>query len=263
MIDASATRLGFLRWSKVVLGIAVALTVLTVGAGLWLHEPRPSGNAGADADAVAQRLTSAVDTDAWGKTGYVRWAFAGRNEHQWDRERGLVRVRWDATEAQFPVNGAGGLALKGGQAVSADDAAAILKSARSRWVNDAFWLNPVATFFDPGVRRQLVPIEGEQPGLLVQYATGGETPGDAYLWILGADDRPRAWRMWVSILPIGGLTASWEGWQQLSTGAWVATEHQVGPLTLVLTQVQGATHWSELEADDPFLPLLARPDALR
>jgi hypothetical protein len=61
--------------------------------------------------------------------------------------------------------------------------------------------------------------------------------------------------MWVSIIPIGGLEASWEGWIQLSTGAWVSTVHEVGPMTLTLTDVKGAASVMELLGEDPFLGL--------
>nr|MBK7066096.1 hypothetical protein [Deltaproteobacteria bacterium] len=46
--------------------------------------------------------------------------------------------------------------------------------------------------------------------------------------------------MWVSIIPIGGLEASWEGWTRLSTGALVATRHQMGPKRMELRDVAGA-----------------------
>ena len=72
------------------------------------------------------------------------------------------------------------------------------------------------------------------------------------MWYTDENHRPKMWRMWVSVVPIGGLSSSWEGWTQLSTGAWVATKHKLGPLTLNLSPVQGAKTWSELFEKDPF-----------
>jgi hypothetical protein len=62
--------------------------------------------------------------------------------------------------------------------------------------------------------------------------------------------------MWVSILPIPGLEASWEGWTTLPTGARVATEHRVAGLTLRLRDIAAAETLAALEgATDPFAPL--------
>lgn len=33
--------------------------------------------------------------------------------------------------------------------------------------------------------------------------------------------------MWVSIIPIGGLEASWEDWKKTESGAILATTHQI------------------------------------
>jgi hypothetical protein len=104
-----------------------------------------------------------------------------------------------------------------------------------------------------------VRLDDGTRGLLVSYASGGVTPGDAYLWIVGDDGLPRAWKMWVTVIPIGGVQASWERWITLSTGARVATRHAMGPITLELTDVEGASTLGELEpGDDPFAALVER-----
>ena len=256
------------RAKKILKWIGVALGILVVLSGVifaLVNEPRPQGASGpeaaARAEALARRMEEAVALAAWERTGAVRWTFAGRNAHLWDREREVARVRSGDTEALLFVGGPRGRAYRGGREVSGDEAREILEAAWGAWVNDSFWLNPIAKMRDEGVTRSLVRTE-EGDALLVSYASGGLTPGDAYLWLLDETGLPRVWRLWVSILPVGGVETSWEGWQTLSSGARIATRH-VGPLglTLELTDVEGAESLRALVGpDDPFAPLFEPED---
>ena len=74
--------------------------------------------------------------------------------------------------------------------------------------------------------------------LLVFYENGGSTPGDHYLWYLDTHHRPYKWQMWVSIIPIGGVFSSWSKWKKTKSGAWVAQEHHIGPITLTVRDIE-------------------------
>jgi hypothetical protein len=109
------------------------------------------------------------------------------------------------------------------------DAAAaqkLVQSAYKIFINDAFWLNPIAKFYDDGVERSIVTLADGREGLLISYTTGGVTPGDAYLWFADANNVPTAWKIWASVLPIGGIEFSWEDWLTLPMGAKVSTMHK-------------------------------------
>lgn len=244
-----------LRFSAALLAL---LVLVALGARVALSEPLPQATFGPDGDALARRLEAAVNAEAWAGTGAVAWTFAGRNEHLWDRTRGLARVRWGGHEVLVDLGKVQGRAWNDGEELHGKKAEKLVKKAYAAWVNDSFWLNPAVKVFDAGTSRAIVPLDGEdagRSGLLVQYDAGGLTPGDAYLWVLGPDDLPVAWRMWVSVIPIGGARASWEGWTTLATGAKVATTHEMGPVTLKITALRGASSLNELENPDPFLPL--------
>lgn len=90
-----------------------------------------------------------------------------------------------------------------------------------------FWLNPLAQFFALGTTRQLVVQPDGSEDLLLTYTSGGDTLGDSYLWQVNPDGRPQAWRMWVSIIPLGGVKATWQQWMQLETGAWISPSHRL------------------------------------
>ena len=61
--------------------------------------------------------------------------------------------------------------------------------------------------------------------------------------------------MWVSILPVGGVSCTWESWTPLQTGAVISREHDFGPLTLALSEVRGAGTLADLGEADAFLLL--------
>jgi hypothetical protein len=102
----------------------------------------------------------------------------------------------------------------------------------------------------------VVETEEGSEALLVKYGSGGVTPGDAYLWHFDDKGRPVSWDMWVSIIPIGGASASWDKWEELATGAVVSTSHDLGPLTTEITDLGAAATLSELvDGPDPFAEL--------
>lgn len=242
---------------KKLLYFLLSLIVLLVAVGWWLNEPRPEGESGQTADTLAREMMAAVNAEAWDSTGAVRWTFPGGHQHLWDRARHLAQVRWDDYEVLVNLSTQRGVAFENGKKLSAGESEELVQQAWAFWVNDAFWLNPVVKAFDQGTERRLVDTEDGQKALLLTYDRGGATPGDAYLWHLDPDtQRPQRWQMWVSVIPIGGLSATWQGWQQLSTGAWVATQHEMGPLPLEITEVAGAHTLAELLGDqDPFARL--------
>lgn len=239
-------------------GTVLVLTGTLAVTYLVVDQPRPRGRVGPAAEALAARLEAAVDVEAWNETGAVRFVFAGRHHHLWDRRRDFARVRWGDVEALLHAGRPSGRAYRNGRELHGSEARSVLQDAHAHWINDTFWLNPLAKLRDPGVELSLVDLEDGREALLVTYASGGLTPGDAYLWLPGAEDRPSAWRLWVSIIPLGGLEVGWTGWSRLSTGAWVSTRHPTAlGWTLELSEVRGAADLRSLvPGSDPFAPLL-------
>jgi hypothetical protein len=242
----------------VLLGVAVGTLVVVL---MVMSKPRPVGTPSAEADAMAAALMASVNADKWAETGAVRWTFAGRNRHLWDRARGLARVTSGSTVTWLRLADRTGVVQEGGAVVSGPAAEKQLERAWAAWVNDSFWMMGPAKLMDPGTTRALVTLEDGLKGLMVSYGEGGVTPGDAYVWIPGADGKPKEWRMWVKIIAVGGARSTWDAWQQLSTGPWVATRHTTQGLNSPpVDDLAGASTLAALEpGPDPFAPLLTAP----
>jgi len=235
-----------------VLGILVGLLVIAVAVLLIVvRHPMPEGGvSGPEADALAHEIEVSVNVDAWKRTGAVRFRF-GNMQHLWDRTRNYARARWGKNEVFVNAGNQQGRAFVDGKEVSGAEKDKLVKKAYERFINDSFWFNPLHKLFDEGVTRYKVDFEGH-PALLITYASGGVTPGDSYLWILDDNHRPRAWRMFVHVLPVGGVQASWEDWVPLSTGALVSTRHKLAFLPMSIGEPAGAATLAELEGGDPF-----------
>ena len=244
------------RLAYAVLGLVLFL-VLGIALLIFIfNEAKPTGTTGPEADALATRMITWTQQDAWKRTGAIRWKFGGRFDHLWDRQRGYDRVSWGPYVVLLRTHDRTGIARADGVVVSDDRAKDLLAKAYERWINDGFWLNPFDGLLASKIERRIVESE-RGPGLMVTYPSGGVTPGDSYVWFADAEGRPTAWKMWVSIIPIGGLETSWDDWVTLPTGAKVSTLHR-GPIDLRVEDVQAAATLAELldGEPDPFAELL-------
>lgn len=206
--------------------IGVVVVVAAVGAlAAWAScATLPSGPAGANADAVAHKMEAFVHKDAWDQTRGLKFTFRDNHTLIWDKMLGFVDVTMGDDHVLLDLWDHGGYAQTKGVDKSGDDAKKLLDKAFAIYINDTFWLNPMTKLFDPGTTRELVTLDGKS-ALKVAYASGGVTPGDAYVWFVDDDGKPTSVKMWVSVIPVKGIEFKWDGWMTLKSGARIATEH--------------------------------------
>ncbi len=219
---------------------AIVLLVFIGGLSLtiWLlSDPLPEGKSGREAEALADKMLKAINKPAYDSLQELRWSFPRGHHFVWDKRSNAVEVKWDDYVVQLDPDNQSGTASKASATLAGDDLDKAIAQAWKLFANDSFWLVAPYKIRDPGTERRLVETDNG-PALLVTYTSGGVTPGDSYLWLLDPDGRPKAWKMWVSILPWKGLEFTWEDWQQHG-GAWLAPTHQgPGPATVNLLNLQ-------------------------
>ena len=260
--------------------MAVILLVLfiLVAAGLsWITMrfrntlPKKGGVTGAAADAVARTLQKRIRHNAWKKIGAIRWKFRKVHHHVWDKRRQYIQVKF-GKKAQYKVQMAlharkKGIVWKGGKELTTGkERDRALRLAYAFWANDSFWLNPLAKLFDKGVTRTLFK-DKQSKRLLISFASGGVTPGDKYLFVLGKNGLPKRFQMWVKILPIPGISVDFERWTDVG-GALLSLDHKLtkwSRVHITLNDVKAASSIEKLESKDIFLPLHYRlhPQARR
>lgn len=232
------------RVFKILLKTVLALFILFVATfGLlyfMYNEPQPQGIEGPEAEALAQKMLKAIHYEAYTGTRYLEWSYAGgKHRYIWDKENGKVQVLWAAYKVHLD------LAKPLSSDVFEDDVkilnasrTEIIKTATDYFNNDSFWLVAPFKIYDQGTSRTMVTLDNGSKGLLVTYSSGGTTPGDSYLWILNENGFPQSYRMWVKIIPIGGIEATWDDWKIMESGAFLPTSHQLGPVTLSMGKVK-------------------------
>ncbi|WP_445732727.1 hypothetical protein [Mariniflexile sp.] len=228
---------------KIITGVIIFLTlpsVLFFGFVYFKYnEDLPHGIQGKEADALAYKMLEALDYDAYKSTNTIEWTFKRRHHYKWEKAENTCDVYWKEYKVSLNLNDAsqhkayvhsfkvdGGLANK------------LIEKAVKYFNNDSFWLVAPYKVFDKGTERRLVNYNNKK-SLLVTYTSGGSTPGDSYLWLLDDTGKPTAFKMWVSILPIDGLEASWNDWTTTESGAQLPTFHKLFVLGLEINHIKG------------------------
>lgn len=216
---------------------AASLLGLSAAHGLQAHPHGPVPTA----DQVADRLMTALGgREAWDATRYIRFTFAGRRTHVWDKHAGRSRVEGQTKEGERYVviqNLADktGKVWLNGQPVEGDRAKELLENAYGAWINDTYWLVMPYKLRDPGVRLVYVGEESIDGAaydkLLLTFQEVGLTPGDRYWAYInkstGLMDR---WAYVLQDMEPGAAPTVWlwQGWQKYGRIQLAPDRTQVG-----------------------------------
>lgn len=225
---------------KIVAGLIVLVLVLFGILYIIYNEPKPAGRKGPAADQLVQKMLKAINHDAYKDTRFIEWSFAGgAHRYKWDKENGKVQVTWENYKVNLNLNNSSKSTVEENNTEVIGDARnALIETATSYFNNDSFWVSAPFKIFDEGTQRSIVSLEDGSEGLLVEYSSSGSTPGDAYLWKLLPNGFPVSYQMWVQIIPIGGLEATWDDWKIMESGAALPASHKIGPVTLYIKDLR-------------------------
>jgi len=211
---------------KKFLKIIGAIIILIIGFLVVYYfinnEELPKGEKGKEADALAIKMFNAINHEAFENTETLEWSFRNTHFYKWHKQEHKVAISWD--EHKVILNTKDNSKSEVFFDNKKVDDKEVLQKAIDFFNNDSFWLIAPFKIFDAGTERRLVKYEGKD-ALLITYTSGGSTPGDSYLWILDKNYFPISYKMWTSIIPIGGVTASWSDWKTTEAGIKLPTKH--------------------------------------
>jgi hypothetical protein len=214
------------------IGLLLLLLIAAIGIYYFIYnEALPKGKQGKDADALALRMLTALNGEAYENTEILEWNFRNEHHYKWYKQENLAEVSWGENKVILHTN-----QVENSEVYVNDKKVVnkkILKQATTFFNNDSFWLVAPYKIFDAGTERRLVKHNNKE-ALLITYTSGGTTPGDSYLWILDKNDLPTSFKMWTSILPLGGFSATWSDWKNTESGIKLPTKHTLGLFGLTL-----------------------------
>jgi len=229
---------------KIIGGLIVFFTLPTLLLFGFMYlkydEDLPKGKQGPEADKLATKMLEALNEEAYLNTDYLEWTFKDRHHYKWYKSDKICEVYWDDFTVILDFNNTSNskvFVLK--QEYKGVEKQDYIIKAKNYFNNDSFWLVAPYKIFDASAERRLVTTEDNEKALLVTYTSGGSTPGDSYLWHLDTEGKPRSYQMWVEILPINGLEATWENWVTTESGAKLPTFHKLLFLGLEMGDVKG------------------------
>jgi hypothetical protein len=223
---------------KLVLGLLGILFLVFVVLKLVYNEDLPQGETGATADELAYNILEAINHNKFTEAKEIHWTFRGVNHYKWQLQDNVVEVSWkDYIVVYQTKNVSNSKAYQNDQLLNGKAREEAITYAMDNFNNDSFWLIAPHKLFDPGTTRNLVE-EDRKKKLLVQYTSGGSTPGDAYLWEVDENYRPVAFKMWVSIIPFDGLEARWRNWEMTNGGFPLPKSRSVWGLEIPISDVK-------------------------
>jgi len=223
---------------KSVLGLIGILILGFVVLKMTYNEDLPEGKNEKAADELAYKILESLNYESYKTAKEIHWMFRGTNLYEWKKQEDIVEVFWGDFHVSLNTKFRDkSTAFKNDKPLEGVSRTEAIDYALSNFNNDSFWVVAPYKIFDPGTKRFLVEEEGKQK-LLVQYTTGGSTPGDAYLWEVDENYKPISFKMWVSIIPFNGIEAEWSDWKTTDSGFMLAHKKTVWGIEIPVTDLK-------------------------
>ncbi|MFY9243608.1 MAG: hypothetical protein WAO74_11330 [Polaribacter sp.] len=206
-----------------ILGVIILLIIGFVTVYYFINnEDVPKGKKGIEADGLAIKMFNAINHESFENTEVIEWSFRNVHFYKWYKQKNIVEVSWDENKVILNTKDTSKSEVFINNKKTENKE--IVQKAFNFFNNDSFWLVAPYKIFDAGTERSIVNYQGKD-ALMVTYTSGGSTPGDSYLWILDENYFPTSYKMWTSIIPIGGVSATWSGWKNTEAGLKLPTKH--------------------------------------
>ncbi|MBT8232170.1 MAG: hypothetical protein HKO66_15880 [Saprospiraceae bacterium] len=240
-----------MKFLKYLLYLILFLFIAGFIAVKVMSEKKPEGKSGAEADALAESMLKTIDKNAFDTIPFLQWEFFRPGQkYLWDKVNNKAIIEYDDIKVYMNLNTLNAQAFQNDILLEGDAHEKAKQKAWSNWCNDSFWMLAPFKIFDKGTSRKVVDVE-DKKALLIEYNSGGVTPGDAYLWLLDDNNRPTGWKMWTSIIPIKGIYNAWSGWET-HLGAQFSTEHDFFGKVVTMKNVKAGKSWNDFGYDkDP------------
>ena len=223
--------------TRVIKKVILALIVISLGLILfiqWLSKPLPESITGPEADQLARDVQKALNIEGYEELGEIQFSF--RDHHYlWNKTEDRVLVAWEDYQVELILSEIeSSKIVQGGKDSNREG---LVEKAKAYFYNDSYWLVAPFKFFDPGVVRSLVETTNGDKALLITHTSGGVTPGDSYLWYFDENLVPTHFELWVSIIPIKGISATWSSWLSKQEVLF-STFHKLGPLEITIDNLE-------------------------
>lgn len=228
---------------KISLGVIIFFTLPTALLFGYVYfkynEPLPISKPSPEADALALEMLDALNYDAYKNTDFIEFTFSNRHHFKWNKTNQTCEVYWKSYQVNLDLKHTkNSKVFVGNQAYNGIEKQEIIAKALGYFNNDTFWLVAPYKVFDKGTTRSIATNDAGEKGLLITYSSGGNTPGDSYLWHLDKNNKPKKFQMWTSILPIKGFPSSWSDWKTTETGAELPTFHSLSIIGIEISGIK-------------------------
>jgi uncharacterized protein YpmB len=211
---------------KITAFIILVLSIVLTAFLYFTSKPLPKGETGSKAEVLTDKIQEAINQKAWDATAAVSFSFMDSHHYIWDKKNNLVQVKWGDKKVVYNTKTKEGMAYDDNKILVDDAKTDAIVTANKYFNNDSFWLIAPFKLRDAGTARSIV-MQDNHEALMVTYNMGGSTPGDSYVWLIDDNYVPTAWRMWVGIIPMGGVETSWADWIVFPNGVKIATKHNI------------------------------------